>query len=149
MSGIKNYIKFDRVTGHVVSFFSCADPKQLTDDTLEINDSLGPHLMMYEVDTNSRTAVRSVKATQDIKIGEIKSRCARLLGFTDWQVMRHQDQKYLNNTTSLTSTEYTDLLINRQKLRDASSTMESDIKLLTNADDILNYDVVNNPLWDV
>ena len=49
----------------------------------------------------------------------INHNARQFLADTDWQVIRHRDQLAAGITTSLTDQEYTDLLEQRQTVRDS------------------------------
>lgn len=147
MNEEKNYIKFDKLTGKTVAFFRTNNLINLP-DVVEIEDTLGPDLLNYIVDLNTKIPTKSLAHIIENKVSEIKSKSSRLLADTDWEILRHHEQKELNTKTSLTDAEYNLLLTKRQKIRDASNVIESQIRALADIDSISAYDVKNNSFWD-
>lgn len=52
---------------------------------------------------------------------DVKNIVSTILGKTDWLVQRHTEQVALNTTTSLTESEYSDLVLYRAQIRELSN----------------------------
>lgn len=65
------------------------------------------------------------------RIAEFKQKAAAELSPTDYKVIRHRDQLAASLPTTLTDTQYQQLLLNRQAIRDKSNTLEAQVQAAT------------------
>jgi len=71
------------------------------------------------------------------KISFFKVIASEELSRTDWKILRHLDQISLWISTSLTAEQYTQLLTNRQTIREKSNTLEIQINNCTTNEETL------------
>lgn len=74
-------------------------------------------------------------------IERAKLYAAGLLSRTDWKVIRYRDQAAAGIETSLSETEYVELLEHRQAIRDRSDEIEAKIRDAETAEDVRAIDL--------
>jgi len=79
--------------------------EKTTNKTIYITNEQNENVIFQEI---------VIQKTQDQINGEAKE----ILDSSDWQIIRHKDQKELGIETSLTDQEYIDLLLERQATRE-------------------------------
>ena len=82
------------------------------------------------------SAMPTISELQQQLIDVIKNTAKELLSSTDYKVLRHNDQVYLNIATTLSNEEYTALLQSRQAIRDWSNVKELEIQTQTTIDEL-------------
>jgi prophage DNA circulation protein len=93
---------------------------------------------------NNKTSVDEITRKKRELIKTIKSKTNTLLTESDYKVLRHRDQLDLGlNNTTITSQEYSDLLEERQLLRDNSNILENNINAMNTLEELNNFDISN------
>ena len=85
--------------------------------------------------------LEQVKSEQ---VDKFKPCAAAELCVTDWKTIRHVEQTELGIETSLTAQEYTDLITERQAIRQKSNDKEAEVMAATTVDEV--FEVVWNPI---
>lgn len=80
---------------------------------------------------------------KNIKKETIRLMCYAELEKTDWKVIRHSEQKILGLTTTLSDTEFSELSILRQKIKNKYHTLVSDV------DDAIDEQSIQSIKWNM
>lgn len=93
----------------------------------------------YVNSLNEQGIVNQLNIAKLSKIKEIKAKAGVLLSESDWKITRHEEQIKINAGTSLTETEFTNLLTERESIREQSNDMEGEVNLLNDIKSIYEY----------
>lgn len=104
-----------------------------------------------ELDAIATSMTLTLSELADRKVMEAKSDAARRINVfaPDYKVLRHREQIELSLPTTLAAAEYESMIQLRQAIREASNTIEAEIRAITELGLLEAFSVSSHPSWPV